>query len=90
MFTILDWLGGLISSFGGALGNVFSSFGSGLVDSIWDGLVTWLLKSFYDTVSDVFTQIGGMGAEIFDLTWVSSSVQLFTDRKSTRLNSSHP
>lgn len=78
VFTILDWLGGLISSFGGALGNVFSSFGSGLVDSIWDGLVAWLLKSFYDTVSDVFTQIGGMGAEIFDLTWVSSSVQLFT------------
>ena len=78
MVNILDWLGGLISSFGGALGNEFTTFGSGIVDSIWDGLVEWLLKSFYDTISDVFTQIGGMGAEIFDLTWISSSVRLFT------------
>ena len=44
MVNILDWLGGLISSFGGALGNVFTTFGSGIVDSIWDGLVEWLLK----------------------------------------------
>lgn len=78
MVQILDWLGGLISSFGGALGNVFSTFGEGIVDSIWDGLVEWLLKAFYDTISDVFTQIGGMGAEIFDLTWITSAVRLFT------------
>lgn len=75
---MLDWLGGLIGSFGGALGKVFSTFGEGIVDSIWDGLVDWMLKSFYDTISDVFTQIGGMGAEIFDLSWIVAAVRLFT------------
>lgn len=59
------------------MGNVFSTFGEGIVDSIWDGLVEWMLKSFYGTISDVFTQIGGMGAEIFDLSWIVASVRLF-------------
>lgn len=83
---MLDWLGGLIGSFGGALGNVFSTFGEGIVDSIWDGLVEWMLKSFYGTISDVFTQIGGMGAEIFDLSWIVAAFDLAIEYQNGRAN----
>ena len=75
---MFSWLGGLLSGLGTAIGSVFSNIGEEVVNAIWDGLVKWLLQSFYDTLADVFTQIGAMGAEIFDLTWITSSVRLFT------------
>ncbi len=70
VISIFEWLGGL-------LGGVFSSLGGDIVNSIWDNLIKWLLTTFYDALSDVFTQIGGMGTEIFDLSWVESTVYLF-------------
>ena len=54
-----------------------SSFGGELVNSIWDSLVKWLFTTFYGAISEVFTDIGSMGAEIFDLAWISSCVRLF-------------
>ncbi len=74
---MFDWLGGLVGGLGSAMGGLFENLGAEVVNAIWDGLVTWLLQSFYDTLADVFTQIGAMGAEIFDLTWITSSVRLF-------------
>lgn len=67
---MFNWLGGM-------LGNVFKNLGGEIVNSIWDNLVKWLLTTFYDAIADVFTQIGGMGAEIFDLSWIESTVRLF-------------
>lgn len=67
---MFNWLGGL-------LGNVFKNLGGDIVNAIWDNLVKWLLTTFYDAIADVFTQMGGMGAEIFDLSWVESTVYLF-------------
>ena len=75
---MFDWLGGLVGGLGNAMGSLFENLGEEVVNAIWDGLVKWLLQGFYDTLSDVFTQIGAMGAEIFSLTWISSSVRLFT------------
>ena len=40
-------------------------------------LVKWLFNAFYDSIADVFTQMGNMGAEIFDLSWIESAVHLF-------------
>lgn len=67
---MISWLGGL-------LGNVFKNMGGEIVNSIWDSLMKWLFQNLYDTTADVFTQIGGMGAEIFDLSWIESAVRLF-------------
>ncbi len=75
---MFNWLGGLLGGMGGLIGSFFGGVGEEVVNAIWDGLVKWMLQNFYDTLSDVFTQIGAMGAEIFDLTWISSSVRLFT------------
>ena len=75
---MFNWLGGLLGGMGGLIGSFFGGVGEEVVNAIWDGLVKWMLQNFYDTLSDVFAQIGAMGAEIFDLTWISSSVRLFT------------
>ncbi len=75
---MFNWLGGLIGGLGTAIGSLFTNIGEEVVNAIWDGLVKWLLQSFYDTLADVFTQIGSMGAEIFDLTWIVTFVRLFT------------
>ena len=37
----------------------------------------WLFNAFYDSIADVFSQMGDMGAEIFDLSWIESAVHLF-------------
>ena len=75
---MFDWIGGLLGGMGGLIGSFFGGVGEEVVNAIWDGLVKWMLQNFYDTLADVFTQIGAMGAEIFSLTWISSSVRLFT------------
>ena len=68
----------MLGGMGGLIGSFFGGVGEEVVNAIWDGLIKWMLQNFYDTLADVFTQIGAMGAEIFDLTWISSSVRLFT------------
>jgi len=75
---MFNWLGGLLGGLGSAIGSLFTNIGEEVINAIWDGLVKWLLQSFYDTLADVFTQIGSMGADIFDLTWIVMFVRLFT------------
>ena len=74
---MFSWLEGLISSIASSMGSVFEGIGETIVNAIWDNLVKWLFSAFYDSIADVFTQMGGMGAEIFDLSWIESAVRLF-------------
>ena len=74
---MFSWLEGLVSSIASSMGSVFEGIGDTIVNAIWDSLMKWLFNAFYDSISDVFTQIGSMGAEIFDLSWVESAVRLF-------------
>ena len=62
---MLDWLGGLIGSFGGALGNVFSTFGEGIVDSIWDGLTKYSIAAAWKLVNGIFMITGALTARVF-------------------------
>ena len=41
-------------------------------------LLKWMYEQIYNTVADFFTQMGNMGAEIFDLGVVQSTISLFT------------
>ena len=74
---MFSWLEGLVSSIASSIGGVFEGIGDTIVNAIWDNLVKWLFNAFYDSIADVFTQMGNMGAEIFDLSWIESAVHLF-------------
>ncbi|WP_407383428.1 conjugal transfer protein TrbL family protein, partial [Ruminococcus sp.] len=41
-------------------------------------MLKWMYEQIYNAVADFFTQMGNMGAEIFDLDVVQSTVSLFT------------
>lgn len=74
---MFSWLEGLVSSIASSIGGVFEGIGDTIVNAIWDNLVKWLFNAFYDSIADVFSQMGDMGAEIFDLSWIESAVHLF-------------
>ena len=74
---MFSWLEGLVSSIASSIGGVFEGIGDTIVNAIWDNLVKWLFNAFYEAIADVFTQMGDMGAEIFDLSWIEAAVHLF-------------
>ena len=74
---MFSWLEGLVSSIASSMGSVFEGIGETIVNAIWDSLMKWLFNAFYESIADVFTQMGNMGAEIFDLSWIESTVRLF-------------
>ena len=57
---MFDWLGDL-------LGNAFGSLGQQISSAIFDVMMKWIYEQIYNAVADFFTQMGNMGAEIFDL-----------------------
>ena len=60
------------------LGNAFGSLGQQISSAIFDVLLEWIYQQIYNAVADFFTQMGNMGAEIFDLDVVKSTISLFT------------
>ena len=74
---MFDWLGGILSGLGDAIGIAFENATSGIVDSIWTALVQLLYTSIYEAIADLFTGINNMGAGIFTLSWVTAVVDLF-------------
>lgn len=66
------------SKIGDAIGSAFSSLGKQISSAIWDTMLKWMYETIYNAVADFFTEMGKMGAEMFDLKWVQATVQLFT------------
>lgn len=75
---MFDWLVDLIGGFGEALGSVIEYLGTAISNAIFDAILQWFYTIIYGAVADFFTMIGDMGAEIFELSWVQATVELFT------------
>lgn len=75
---MFDWLGDFIGGIGDAIGSAFSGLGEQISNAIWNTMLQWFYETIYNAVADFFTQMGKMGAEMFDLPWVQATVQLFT------------
>lgn len=71
---MFNWLKDLIDGIVGA----FAGIGDQISNSIWSTMLHWFYETVYNAVADFFTQMGNMGAEIFDLKWVQATVWLFT------------
>lgn len=74
---MFDWLADLMVGFGEAVASLIEGIGEQLTGVIWDALVLWIYNSVYDSVAEFFQKMGNMGAEIFDLDWVSATISLF-------------
>lgn len=75
---MFEWLGDFIGGIGDAIGSAFDTLGKQISNTIWNTMLQWFYETIYNAVADFFTQMGNMGAEMFDLDWVNATVQLFT------------
>lgn len=75
---MFDWLGDILSGMGNAVSSTFGSIGEQISTAIWNTMIQWFYETIYGAVADFFSMMGGMGAEIFDLDWVSATIKLFT------------
>ena len=77
MITIFDWLGDFFRGIGDAIGGAFNWAGEQISNAIWQAMLQWYYETIYNAIADFFTLMGNMGADLFDLPWVQSTVNLF-------------
>ena len=77
MITIFDWLGDFIRAIGDTMSGAFDSIGSSISNAIWEAMLQWYYETIYNAIADFFTLMGNMGADLFVLPWVQSTVNLF-------------
>ena len=75
---MFDWLGQIVEGISNAIGNVVSTLSQQVATAIFDAILKWMYETIYNAVADFFTEMGNMGAEMFDLAWVEATVTLFT------------
>ena len=68
------WIERLINGITEGFGNAANS----VTDSIWVKMVDWSYNAVFSAVSDFFTLMGNMGADVFELKWVQALITLFT------------
>ncbi len=71
------WIEDLIDAIGDAISDAFEHLGTQISNTIWNTMLQWFYKTIYQAVSDFFTMMGNMGADIFELDWVKATVLLF-------------
>ena len=75
---MFNWLGNIIAGMGDAISDAFGGIGDSVASAIFEAMLRWLYETIYSAISDFFTSMGNMGAEIFDMPWVQATVELFT------------
>lgn len=74
----MDWLSSLIDGLGNAISGAFENLWNSVSGSIWDVFLKWIFEAIYGAIADFFTMIGGMGTDLFTLSWVKSFLKLFS------------
>ena len=77
VITIFDWLGDFFRGIGDAIGGALGWVGEQISNAIWQAMLQWYYETIYNAIADFFTLMGNMGADLFDLPWVQSTVNLF-------------
>ena len=75
---MFDWIGQIVEAISNAIGGMVSFLGTQIANAIFDAILKWFYEMIYNAVANFFTEMGKMGAEMFELEWVKATVQLFT------------
>ncbi len=75
---MFDWITQLIEGVGNAIGYALTGTWESIADSVWDRFLTWLYTLIYNALSDFFTLMTSMGAQLFDLAWVDAALHFFS------------
>lgn len=77
VIKIFDWLGDFVSGLGDVLGDMWGSMTTAVPNAIFNAILRWFYEIIYKAVADFFTSMGNMSAEVFDLSWVQLTINLF-------------
>lgn len=75
---MFGWVDDLIDGIADAISSAFELLGEHISNAIWDAMLEWFYNTIYDAVSEFFTLMGNMGADIFELEWMKATITLFT------------
>ncbi len=75
---MLTWIESLLNGMGDAVSTGLTNAWNTISSSIWDKLIEWIYKAIFDALADFFTQMSGMGLNLFDLLWIKSVLKLFS------------
>ena len=75
---MFEWLGDLLSGLGDAIGTTIGKVTKKLASSIFELMFKWIYEMIYNAIADFFTMMGNLGADIFNLSWIQATIQLFT------------
>ena len=75
---MFEWLGDLLSGLGDAIGTTIGKITNKLASSIFELMFKWIYEMIYNAIADFFTMMGNLGADIFNLSWIQATIQLFT------------
>ena len=75
---MFNWIQDLINGVGDAISFALSSAWEGISSSIWGEFMRWCYTSTYDSLSEFFSMMTGIGANLFDLPWVEAALKFFS------------
>ena len=75
---MFDWIQDLVSGIGDAISTALTDTWENISGSIWDVFMRFLYSLVYNALSDFFTMMTNIGADLFDLTWVHAALQFFS------------
>ncbi len=75
---MFDWIAELSREIGESIGEALSSAWERISDSIWNNFLGWLYGTVCDALSDFFSLMAEIGANLFDLEWVKAALRFFS------------
>lgn len=75
---MFDWISELINGIGTAISSALGSVWETVSGSIWGVFMNWLYTMVYNALSDFFSMMTELGANLFDLPWVQSALRFFS------------
>ena len=76
---MFNWIGDAIDWMGEKIGGAVEGVGSSISEAVWDIMLEWLYTTVFGAISEFFTMINGMGAGVFELSWVNAFLKLFSN-----------
>lgn len=73
----MEWIQNLINGIGDAIGNALSSTWTSISDTIWGKFMNFIYSMVYEALTDFFTLMTEIGANLFDLSWVQAALHFF-------------
>lgn len=74
----MSWISDLISGIGNAISTALSTTWNAVADSIWGKFMTFIYTLVYNALADFFSMMAGIGATLFDLSWVQAALHFFS------------